>query len=162
MEGGSQGPKFRRPAAVGQYAAQVAEWLRQEPTLSAADILRRARRAGYRGGKSALYELVRRVRTWPPDDQPGRTLQTLQIIVVARDREHLGNFLKRAFEGNATVQVVFDRRRVQDRRLRAAPHESEQRQRNRRAAQQIDGLLRTIGWTIVQVRPSRNRRSSGA
>lgn len=156
---GSQAPKFRRPPVVGQYAAQVAQWLREEPALSAADILRRARRAGYRGGKSALYELVRRVRTWPIDDQPGRTQQ---VIVVARDREHLGNFLRRAFDGNATVQVVFDRRRVLERRLRAAPHESERRQRNRRSLQQIDGLLRAIGWTIVQVRPTRNRRSSGA
>lgn len=156
---GSQAPKFRRPPVVGQYAAQVAQWLREEPTLSAADILRRARRAGYRGGKSALYELVRRVRTWPIDEQPGRTQQ---IIVVARDREHLGNFLKRSFDGNATVQVVFDRRRVLERRLRAAPHESERRQRNRRSLQQIDGLLRAIGWTIVQVRSTRTRRSSGA
>lgn len=156
---GSQAPRFRRPPVVGQYAAQVAQWLREEPTLSAADILRRARRTGYRGGKSALYELVRRVRTWPIDDQPGRTQQ---IIIVARDREHLGNFLKRAFDGNATVQVVFDRRRVLERRLRAAPHESERRQRNRRSLQQIDGLLRAIGWTIVQLRSTRNRRSSGA
>jgi hypothetical protein len=156
---GSQARKFRRPPVVGQYAAQVAHWLREEPTLSAAQILRRARLAGYHGGKSALYELVRRVRTWPLVDQPSGFQQ---IIVVARDREHLGNFLKRAFEGNATVQVVFDRRRVADRRLRAAPHESERRQRNRRSLQQIDGLLRAIGWTIVRVRPIRNRRSAGA
>jgi hypothetical protein len=156
---GSQARKFRRPPVVGQYAAQVAQWLREEPTLSAAEILRRARLAGYRGGKSALYELVRRVRTWPPVDPRSGTQQ---IIVVARDHEHLGNFLKRAFAGNATVQVVFDRRRVAERRLRAAPHESERRQRNRRSPQQIDGLLRAIGWTIIQVRPVKNRRSSGA
>ena len=156
---GSQARRFRRPPGVGQYAAEIAHWLREEPSLSAAEILRRTRLAGYRGGKSALYELVRRVRTWPLVDQQSGTQQ---IIIVARAREHLGNFLKRAFAGNATVQVVFDRRRVADRRLRAAPHESEQRQRNRRSPQQINGLLRTIGWTIVQVRPSKNRRSSGA
>lgn len=155
---GSQAPRFRRPPVVGQYAAQVAQWLREDPPPSAADILRRARAAGYRGGKSALYELVRRVRTWPLDDQPAATQQ---VIVVARDREHLGNFLKRAFEGNPTVQVVFERRRVPDRRAQVARYEGERRQRNRRAPQQIDGLLRAIGWTIVQARP-RYRRSPGA
>jgi len=30
--------------------------------LSGAEVLRRAREVGYRGGKSALYELVRRLR----------------------------------------------------------------------------------------------------
>jgi hypothetical protein len=155
--GGSQVRKFRRPAAVGQYAAQVAQWLREDPTCSAADILRRARLAGYRGGKSALYELVRRVRTWPLDDQPAGTQQ---VIVVAHNREHLGNFLKRAFEGNPTVQVVFDRRQGAERRSQGLPHESERRRRDRRSSQQIDGLLRAIGWTVVRVAPVRNRKSN--
>jgi hypothetical protein len=39
--------------------AQVAQWLSEDPDLSGAEILRRVRLAGYRGGKSALYELVR-------------------------------------------------------------------------------------------------------
>jgi hypothetical protein len=30
--------------------------------MSGAEVLRRAREVGYRGGKSALYELVRRLR----------------------------------------------------------------------------------------------------
>jgi hypothetical protein len=42
----------------------VAQWLREDPDLSGAKILRRIRLAGYRGGKSALYELVRRLRAW--------------------------------------------------------------------------------------------------
>jgi len=36
--------------------------LREGPDLSGVEILRRVRLTGYRGGKSALYELVRRVR----------------------------------------------------------------------------------------------------
>jgi hypothetical protein len=44
------------------YAPQVAEWLREDPTLSGAKILQRIRLAGYRGGKSAVYEFVRRLR----------------------------------------------------------------------------------------------------
>jgi hypothetical protein len=38
------------------------QWLRENPNVSSAEILRRVRLAGYRGGKSALYELVRRLR----------------------------------------------------------------------------------------------------
>ena len=47
---------------VAQFAPQVGQWLREDPALSSAEILRRVRLASYRGGKSALYELVRRLR----------------------------------------------------------------------------------------------------
>jgi hypothetical protein len=151
---GSDSRKFRRSPVVVQYAARVAQWLREDPTPSTAEILRRVRQAGYRGGKSALYELVRRLRTSALGDQP---VTTRQIIVVARDHVHLANFLKRAFEGNPTVRVVSDRRRVAERRLHNALHAPERRQRNRRSSQQVDGLLRVIGWTIVQARPPRRR-----
>jgi hypothetical protein len=51
-----------RPSTVAPYEPLVAQWLREDPDPSGAEILRRVRLAGYRGGKSALYELVRRVR----------------------------------------------------------------------------------------------------
>ena len=51
-----------RPSTVAPYEPLVAQWLRQDPDLPGVEILRRVRLAGYRGGKSALYELVRRVR----------------------------------------------------------------------------------------------------
>jgi len=51
-----------RPSTVAPFAPQIEEWLREAPTLSGAEVLRRARAVGYRGGKSALYELVRRLR----------------------------------------------------------------------------------------------------
>jgi hypothetical protein len=51
-----------RPSTVAQYIPQVTQWLRENPNVSAAEILRRVRLAGYRGGKSALYELVKRLR----------------------------------------------------------------------------------------------------
>jgi hypothetical protein len=47
---------------VAPYAPQVAQWLREDPDVPGVEVLRRVRLAGYRGGKSALYELVRRVR----------------------------------------------------------------------------------------------------
>jgi hypothetical protein len=51
-----------RPSTVARYAPSIVEWLREQPELSSAAILRRIRLAGYHGGKSALYELVRRLR----------------------------------------------------------------------------------------------------
>ena len=60
-------PRLRaagRPSTVAPYAPQVAQWLREDPDLPGVEILRRVRLAGYRGGKSALYELVRRLRVW--------------------------------------------------------------------------------------------------
>lgn len=51
-----------RPSTVAEFAPQISEWFRVEPMLSGAEVLRRVRLVGYRGGKSALYELVRRLR----------------------------------------------------------------------------------------------------
>jgi len=51
-----------RPSTVAEFAPQIGEWLSVEPILSGAEVLRRVRLVGYRGGKSALYELVRRLR----------------------------------------------------------------------------------------------------
>ena len=51
-----------RPSITAQYAPRVAQWLHEDPDLPGVEILRRVRSAGYRGGKSSLYELVRRLR----------------------------------------------------------------------------------------------------
>ncbi len=51
-----------RPSTVAPFADRISEWLYAEPMLSGAEVLRRVRLIGYHGGKSALYELVRRLR----------------------------------------------------------------------------------------------------
>jgi hypothetical protein len=51
-----------RRSKLGLYTPRIEQWLRENPALSGAEILRRAQVAGYRGGKSALYELVRRLK----------------------------------------------------------------------------------------------------
>ena len=50
------------PSVVAQYAPQLAQWLREDPDLAGAELLRRVRLSGYRDGQSALYEFVRRLR----------------------------------------------------------------------------------------------------
>ena len=66
--GSTPQPRGRR-STVAQYAPQVTQWLHEDPDLSGAEILRRIRLAGYRGGKSALYVLVRRLRVRRPGNR---------------------------------------------------------------------------------------------
>jgi hypothetical protein len=71
-----------------------------------------------------------------------------QLIVVAGDRAHLYEHLKRGFAGNGTVRVILNRR-VAARRERSGPYEAERREADRRLPSKVDGLLRAIGWAIV-------------
>jgi hypothetical protein len=77
-----------RPSKTVEYQDWVAASLRRRPDLRALDLLERARRSGYSGGKSAFYDLVARVRAGgrPP---------------VARHRE-----LRREFE--ARLKILRD------------------------------------------------------
>ena len=61
----TQSPRRRgvgRRSQLVLFSHWVEQWLVEDPNLSSAEILSRIRRSGYRGGKSALYELVRRLR----------------------------------------------------------------------------------------------------
>src|SRR2546422_9430702 len=58
-----------RPSTGAPFAPQIEAWLRETPSMSGAEVLRRAREVGYRGGESALYQLVRRLRL-PPAARP--------------------------------------------------------------------------------------------
>ena len=64
-----RGPGTRpvgRPGKAEPYRAQVAGWLAEDPALLSVELLRRAKLAGYTGGKSALYTLVRELRPVTP------------------------------------------------------------------------------------------------
>ncbi len=60
---------------VAQYAPDVTQWLREDPDLSGVEnpAARPARRLSRR--KSALYELVKRLRGGRPVNQSRRSLQ---------------------------------------------------------------------------------------
>ena len=51
-----------RPTLTAAWAERVAAWLTEDRALPGMEILRRAHEVGYAGGKSALYELIRRLR----------------------------------------------------------------------------------------------------
>src|SRR3989442_10132806 len=61
-----------RPSTVAQYAPQIGQWLRDNPAVSGAEVLRRVRLTGYRGGKSALYQLGWRLPVAGPGKQQAR------------------------------------------------------------------------------------------
>jgi hypothetical protein len=75
-----------------------------------------------------------------------------QIVVVERDRQKLYEYVKRAFSGNASVDVVLDRRRSERRgsgdRSRAP---GERRRGDRRLMNEIDNHLRALGWAVVRL-----------
>jgi hypothetical protein len=70
-----------------------------------------------------------------------------QLFIVARDREKLYEYVKRAFAENPTVQVVLDRR-VGERRRSGMSRIPNRRGADRRRAD-VAGQLRALGWAIV-------------
>src|SRR5438093_160688 len=62
-------------------------------------------------------------------EQPERVRQ---LVIVARNRRHLFEYLERAFVGNETIRVVLDRR-VGERRGHSGPSDVERRHGDRRS-----------------------------
>ncbi len=58
--------KVGRPSVAAPWAAQLRTWLDEDQHLPGVELLRRAQEAGYGGGKTALYEVIRRLRAVPP------------------------------------------------------------------------------------------------
>jgi len=92
-------------------------------------------------------------------DQPEIVVQ--QLIIVAGDRSHLYEHLKRGFAGNGTVRVLLDRR-VITRQTRSGPYEVERRQADRRLPSTLDALPRAIGWAIVPMDVAKKRDGESA
>jgi len=68
MTSGEDQARAPRRIGVGRrsqltwFEPRIEQWLHEDPGISSAEILSRLRDAGYSGGKTALYELVRRLR----------------------------------------------------------------------------------------------------
>ena len=71
-----------------------------------------------------------------------------QLVIVARDRRHLYEYLERAFAGNETIRVCLDRR-VVERRAHSGSHAVERRRGDQRVPGKNGGFLRALGWVIV-------------
>jgi len=73
-----------------------------------------------------------------------------QILVVARHRQKLYEYAKRAFSGNSSVEVVLDRRNV-ERRSANRSSTPDRRRGERRLMTEIDNHIRALGWAIVRL-----------
>ncbi len=62
IEIGAAKAKRGRPSKAQPFRAFVVDLLLKQPNLRSLEIVRRARQAGYEGGKSALYSLIASVR----------------------------------------------------------------------------------------------------
>ena len=58
--------RMGRPGPVAQYEPKVASWLAEDPKLPSNHVLERLRDEGYAGSKTAVYDLVRRLRPSAP------------------------------------------------------------------------------------------------
>jgi hypothetical protein len=94
-------------------------------------------------------------------EQDDRPEMVRQLIIVAGDRTHLYEHLKRGFAGNGTVRVLPNRR-VIARRARSGPYETERRLADRRLPSKVDALLRAIGWAIVPLDVPKNHHRDSA
>jgi hypothetical protein len=72
-------------------------------------------------------------------------------VVVERDRQKLYEYVKRAFSGNASVDVVLDRRRSDRRGSGDRSRAPERRRGDRRLMNEIDNHLRALGWAVVRL-----------
>jgi transposase len=61
----ARGRRVGRPSKVEKFRKFVTALLAEEPDLITVEVLHRARQEGYRGGKSAFYELVAELRPNP-------------------------------------------------------------------------------------------------
>ena len=84
----------------------VVELLAQESALLSVDIVRRAKLAGYRGGKSALYDLIQAIRPKTPrplvrfEGLPGEFSQhdfgQVDVRIAHRQQTRLDRLVRRA------------------------------------------------------------------
>jgi hypothetical protein len=71
------------------------------------------------------------------------------LFIVARSNEKLASYLQQHFKGDATVQVVIDRRHGERRHGSSAPVATERRRAERRARPHVDRELQLTSYAIV-------------
>jgi hypothetical protein len=83
-----------------------------------------------------------------------------QLLIVARDRQKLYEYAKRAFAENSTVEVILDRRSAEQRSTYGP--KPERRRGNRHLIQGIDNHLKALGWAIVRFDVLRTKSAVGS
>ncbi|HEY7542827.1 MAG TPA: hypothetical protein VIF11_22005 [Methylomirabilota bacterium] len=73
-----------------------------------------------------------------------------ELWIIARRVPVTFATVKQRFSGQPDIEVILDRRHVQRRRA-VLPTEADRRVRERRALN-VEGVLRQLGWAIVERR----------
>lgn len=98
--GMSAAGRVGRPSTVAEYQEKVKGWLEEKPDLPTVEVLHRLRTAGYKGGKSAVYALVRALRGPAPsrvmvrfEGLPGEFAQfdfgSVEVAYLSGEREKI-------------------------------------------------------------------------
>ena len=90
-------------------------------------------------------------KSWTEGPKHRDDANVKQIVVVERDRQKLYEYVKRAFSGNASIDVVLDRRRSDRRGSGDRSRAPERRRGDRRLMNEIDNHLRALGWAVVRL-----------
>ena len=119
------------------------------------------RKVSLQAGLLALEEQSRQAfrvgRAQAPGIGQGETAMVRYLVVAARNRQDLHDYLRRQFSGDDKVEILLDRRRA-ERRRRLDPHEPERRRGNRRSGPGTDDRLYYYGLIIVRQLPEGQRR----
>jgi len=83
-----------------------------------------------------------------------------QLLIVAKNRLKLYQYMRKAFHGNETVRVLLDQRVGERRRSSGAASGPDRRRTDRRRSVQVDDLLRVLGWAIVLQDVAETKRPS--
>lgn len=73
-----------------------------------------------------------------------------ELFIVARDRADLYRYLSQTFADAENVEVIWDRRAGERRRI-ADSARNERRRRDRRMRLTVDEDLRTVGYSFLAV-----------
>ena len=87
-------------------------------------------------------------------DRVTSTSKARSFFIVAPDKPHVYESLKRAFERQDEVEIILDRRRGERRRSlesAAFPHRAERRRGERRSQTDAQGKLARIGLVLVEI-----------
>lgn len=119
-----------RPSKVERFRGWVRDVLQADPELPTLEVLRRAREDGYRGGKSAFYELVSAIRP-PPPMKPVVRFEGLAGEFTQHD---FGEVYVRFVDGRSIKVIFFASRLKYSRYVRVSLVEN----------QQVEALCRSL------------------
>lgn len=137
--------RMGRPSKLAGQEDQVKAWLAAEPELASIAVLERLRHEGYQGGKSAVYELVRKLR--PPKAPDG--VARFEAVPGEFCQHDFGQHVVRYDDGSSERLRFFASRLKYSRMVRVLPVEDERTETVCRGV--VDAYLYFGGMPLIGV-----------